>query len=302
MIVTIARWTQKNLRKLAADTNAAQLLTVPYSHYCEFARWTLEANGVAYDEHGYPPGGHVLPALSLRLGGNEKHLSNSSKVQAVGKPPRRTHATAVPAVVMPTGNVFADSWQAAEALFPPEKIRHTEGLKEFLDQRIGILTRQFVYISLFRPDNDNVWDGLCYEDGGFVFKIFWRLGLKGWLTSQMQNTFQTNNEIENKKCLDGLLDAFEHIDRRWLEGIGEGEYLGGTEPCMEDYAMASLCAPVILPRWYCGGQYAHFFDKLMEQDSEFSSIVHRLRDTKCGKHSMNMYNMHRSRSGLRALL
>jgi hypothetical protein len=244
----------------------------------------------------------VLPALALRLGGSEKHLSNSSKVQAIGKPPRKIHATAVPAVVMPTGNVYTDSWQAAEALFPPEKIKHIEGLKEFFDHRVAVLARQFVYIALLCPQNDNVWDGLCYDDGGWVFKTIWRLGGKAWLTSRMQDTFQTSNEVEKGNCVEGLLDAFGHVDKTWLSGIGEGEYLGGTEPCMEDYALASLSAPVILPDLYCGGQYAHFFNKLMEQDNEFSSMVHRLRDTKCGKLTLKMYGAHRSRLGLRALL
>ena len=59
-LVSIARWTQVDLKALAASTQRAQLLTIPYSHYCELARWSLEVAGIDYDEHGYSPGAHVV--------------------------------------------------------------------------------------------------------------------------------------------------------------------------------------------------------------------------------------------------
>jgi len=37
----------------------ARLLTLPFSHYCEKARWALDATGVAYHEDAYMPGAHA---------------------------------------------------------------------------------------------------------------------------------------------------------------------------------------------------------------------------------------------------
>ena len=62
-----------------------QLLTIPYSHYCEFGRWSLDANKIPYDHHGYAPGGHVLPTLNLRICGETKYFASSSRVTKVSK-------------------------------------------------------------------------------------------------------------------------------------------------------------------------------------------------------------------------
>ena len=47
----------------------AQLLTIPYSHYVEFARWSLQLGGKKFEETKYMPGQHILPMLALRWTG-----------------------------------------------------------------------------------------------------------------------------------------------------------------------------------------------------------------------------------------
>ena len=47
---------------------AARLVTIPFSHYCEKARWALEACGVEYREEGHLPLFHVMP-VKLAGGG-----------------------------------------------------------------------------------------------------------------------------------------------------------------------------------------------------------------------------------------
>lgn len=294
MIVNFARCTQKNLRNTAVETGTAQLLTIPYSHYCEFARWTLVANNVPFKEHGYSPGAHVLPALALRLGGSEKYLAESSKLKPVGQKAKRIHPTAVPAVILPTGMVLPDSWKVAETIFSPDRVKNIDGLKHFLDYHLGSLTRQFVYIALLAPQNSNVWTKLCCQDAGCLYNVLWHLGLGWWLTKRMRNTFQTDNEVEKGKCAKELLEAFDAIDERWLADLEDEEYLGGTTPCMEDYALASMCAPVLFPPLYCDGLYNQHFDKLLDQDKTLSAMVDTLRKTKSGKHTLRMYSIHRN--------
>jgi hypothetical protein len=41
LIVTLANWTQRDLRRKARSDDRVQLLTIPYSHYVDAARWAL---------------------------------------------------------------------------------------------------------------------------------------------------------------------------------------------------------------------------------------------------------------------
>ena len=65
-ILRLARLTQPDYKALAKARGRAQLLTIPYSHYCEFGKWALQASGAAFDEQAFGPGGNVLPLLRLR--------------------------------------------------------------------------------------------------------------------------------------------------------------------------------------------------------------------------------------------
>ena len=84
-LLRLARLTQPDFKALARSRGRAQLLTIPYSHFCEFGAWSLEAAKVPFDELAYGPGGNVLPLMRLRLGDGEKHVASTS---AVAKPSR----------------------------------------------------------------------------------------------------------------------------------------------------------------------------------------------------------------------
>jgi len=51
---------------------SARLITIPFSHYCEKARWALELCGIAYEEDGHLPVFHY--AATLRAGAKRRHL------------------------------------------------------------------------------------------------------------------------------------------------------------------------------------------------------------------------------------
>ncbi len=44
---------------------APRLITIPFSHFCEKARWSLDVAGVAYREEGHVPGLHRRAIRSL---------------------------------------------------------------------------------------------------------------------------------------------------------------------------------------------------------------------------------------------
>lgn len=109
--------------KQAKQTGKAQLLTIPYSHYVELARWSWLLTNKSVEESWYMPGQHILPMLSLRVAGTKQHLSSTSFVTKSGRDPntisqqraKQARSTAVPALVLPNGEVLTDSWMIANA-------------------------------------------------------------------------------------------------------------------------------------------------------------------------------------------
>ena len=315
-LVSIARWTQVDLKALAASTQRAQLLTIPYSHYCELARWSLEVAGIDYDEHGYSPGAHVLQTLALRVGDargrSHWHLSKSSSVQKADKPPaaqkpfarkRRPNSTAVPALCLPDGaTVLPDSWAVAEHCFSDAE--WPEGLKQCLDEELGVLARQLAYVAAFRPANLAVWDGLCLDSAGCLFGTLYQLGGGGALRQSMIKLFRADDEAATMDALRRLRATVAKIDTTWLSSAayaGEGGRVGGTgwavgggsRPGMADYAMAALAAVLVLPEQYCAGRYTHYFDQLISQDAAFRAQVQEFRATALGRHCLKMYAEYR---------
>ena len=290
-LVALARWTQRDLIKLAKAENQPQLLTIPYSHYCELAAWSLDRAAKPYREHGYAPGEHVLPSLALRVAGAAKHLSSTSRVDAmprtaaeVGEPrPRpRSNATAVPALVMPDGAVLADSWAIAEAVQGPVD----PALKALLDEDLGPLSRQWIYEKLFREANANVWDDLAGVGRGPLFGAAWSV-MSPRLTESMRRLFRTHSDEAMKVCDDRLAETLDRANG-FLEKSG-GEFLGGDAPSIEDVAMATLAAPLVLPANFARGKYASPFEQLLAQDAEMQAQVEAYRATPVGAHALKVY-------------
>ena len=97
--------------ELAARTARPRLQTIAFSHYCELARWALDARGIDYDEVSHLPGfGFRVAALR-----GDAHLATSSfPGEAQGMPAAKRRRTGVPALAMPDGAVLRDSWEIAD--------------------------------------------------------------------------------------------------------------------------------------------------------------------------------------------
>ena len=50
-------------RGLATNVAPATLVTIPFSHYSELARWTLDATKTPYTERASMPGFHILDVM-----------------------------------------------------------------------------------------------------------------------------------------------------------------------------------------------------------------------------------------------
>ena len=321
IILMLARCTQPNLIKTAISKEKTQLLTIPYSHYCEFGRWSLDANKIPYDHHGYAPGGHVLPTLNLRICGETKYFASSSRVTKVSKDtnidnnntedekkkllnkdtkkPSKPNPTSVPACVLPDGSVLPDSWSIARAFFKPPSYskqmkKDQEKLVKILDFQLGPQVRQMFYAVIFKASNYNLWNKLCTDNSGFIFRTLWNIGFGNLLTKRMIKLFQSDNKYQVDLCKDKCYECCERISKEFLPDDENLYLFGKDKPGMEDYALASLASGLVCPDLYCNGDYSNFFDSLLEQDKEYYAFVMKYRKHRVGKFCMMMYEKHRA--------
>jgi hypothetical protein len=312
MILLIAQWTQPNFFARAKDTGKAQFLTISYSHYAEFARWCLFlGKKVPFEESSYAPGQHVLPVLNFRVNGPAKVISTSSatadlnRTAAAPAPaadekspintltPEETkkRATAVPALVLPDGRTFADSWSIAnEASGLPPLL--DQKLVHLYDQSLGPDSRQLIYVYLLKNSNSNIWHSMLTDPsfGRTWSFLYWFVG--GGLRNMLMKSFQAADMQAFADCKQRLIATFELIAATRLRGRST-KFINGESMSVEDVALCALAAPVVIPPQYCGGVYAKYFDQALEQDSEFRSEVAYFRNTDVGRYVLSCYAEHR---------
>ena len=183
MGLSLVKLTQTDFVRKAKSSNKAQLLVIPYSHFCELAIWSLQIAEIDCEIHGYAPGQHLLPVLALRKGGSSQHLASSSHVQPVQKESSSVSAkeegggaTSVPVLVMPDGRVLTDSWEIVkECRMSPIDA----SIQSSFDTELGPLTRQLAYSYLLKPANANVWKGLCTDGYSATWRCVWGFGFGG---------------------------------------------------------------------------------------------------------------------------
>ena len=298
-MLAFARWTQPDFVGRARQTGVAELLTIPYSHYCEMAMWSMQLAGRPLVERAYMPGQHVLALLSLRVGGTTKHLSSSSFVTKSGgkscaEQARRTQnkkrSTAVPALCLPDGRVLRDSWEivAESGLLPI-----TEERKQVLDAELGPRARHFAYGIMLQARHRAVWDAMLTDGAGWLWCVVYWLG-GNYLWRMMRELFAVGDSAlgqANDQALKKLFDALRDQQLRGaVRGFGgSNRFLHGDELSAEDVALASLAGPVLLPGSYCEARFAKFFDAALNSDEEARRRVEQFRQHDVGVYVTGVY-------------
>ena len=204
---------------------------------------------------------------------------------------KRSRATSVPVMVLPDGQILPDSWKIAEASgLPPIP---DETFKKLLDDELGPLTRQFVYIYFLkdRPPNRAAWNSLATNGFGSIWWILWNAFFGRVVTKMMIQIFQPANEAANKECLDKLRDVFAIISEQIKSK--KTKYLYGDELGLADLAVAALASPVVMPDEFSRGKYNTLFNRLIDCEPEFKLRIDEFRATPAGQYVMLMYKNHR---------
>mmetsp|Transcript_49889 Transcript_49889/g.124502 ORF Transcript_49889/g.124502 Transcript_49889/m.124502 type:complete len:320 (-) Transcript_49889:302-1261(-) len=298
MIVNVAKWTQPDYVKKAKQSNKLQMISISYSHYCEFARFALLAAKVDFEELQCIPGQHILPTLALRFSGETPAVSESAAMHKVGKEgeskakaEKAARATATPVAVSAEGAIYTDSWDIAgvSGLAPCD-----EALKKILDECVGVDARHVAYYYLLQERNHSYFHEMGGVNDSWEWRSLWSIGLKYNITSMLGETFQVKDEAAKDAASARLKEACQRIEDGFLRKVGKGRYLSGTDaPGLGDIALAALLAPIVLPDGNYGGKFKGILDKVYEADEGLREMVECFRQTAAGAHCLMVYEKHR---------
>lgn len=244
-----------------------ELITIPFSHFCEKARWALDWCGVPYVERACLPGLHLVH--TRRIGG-------------------RT----VPALIRGDGSALVDSTDIlrwADALAPADrKLLPTEmaaraqadAFEDELDETLGPATRLWAYAhglrnrpmlrAMVAPSFPRLRDRAMLA---LLLPVVGRL-----IEKQYGATMEAADRAEGV-----ILDGFERASAR----LEERPYLSGDRFGASDLTFAVLGGVMVLPRE----------NRHMRHDVELTrpmqAFVDRLRATRAGQHAAKCYREHR---------
>ena len=243
----------------------AKLVTIPFSHYCEKARWALERCGVPYEEDGHLPLFHYL--ANRRAGASrtvpvlvegDRLITDSTDIVAWADARR-------PGTLIPTGD------KRAEAL----------ALEDELDQQLGPAARRWGYYHLLpRKDLDHVltrgvprWEAIALKATRPIAVALLKRGLK----IDAPGAERSRQKIE---------EMFAKVAARLADGH---RYLMGERFTVADLTFASLASPVLLPR-------EHPFGLPPPEDfpAEARDQILAWRDSVAGRFGLRLYAEHRS--------
>lgn len=244
---------------------ATRLLTIPFSHYCEKARWALDRCDLPYREEGHLPMFHWVPAR--RAGGG------------------RT----VPIIIDGT-TVIGDSsdiiaWaddKRPGALFPGSPVERADALalEDDFDTHLGPAIRRWAYFHLL-PRKDLVhglakqvprWEQLALR----ALRPLAVAAIKRSLEIDADGAERSRVKIE---------DTFGRLNQHLADGR---KYLIGDRFSVADLTFAALAAPVLLPDGHPAA---------LPAVSEFPDLartqITAWRESTAGQFGLRMYRDHR---------
>ena len=247
----------------------ARLITIPFSHYCEKARWALELAGVAYEEEGHLPIFHYT--ATLRAGA------------------KRT----VPALIVPspTGKqvipdstpiiAYADE-QRPGCLYPTTTEQREEALalEDAFDRHLGPATRRWSYFHLVdRKDLDHVllqgvprWEAISLRATRPAAIAYLKRSLKIDAGGAERSLAKIDEAFANAGAL-----------------LGDGRrYFLGDRFTVADLTFAALAAPVLLPP-----QYGASLPPYEAFSSDAKQRIDTWRRSAPGQFALRIYDEHR---------
>lgn len=244
----------------------ARLITIPFSHYCEKARWTLDSTGIAYREEAHPP---VVHLRATRAVGGESV-------------PVLVHGTAV---VRDSTEIalYVDTLATEERrLLPadPERRARVLAIEDELDETLGIDARLLVY-----------WH---YLGNGKTARAFVTrmMGLRSGLAARVVATafraliFRKYkvSEPAARRAETRVRETFARLER----ALTETPYLVGDRFTLADLTLAALASPLLLPP-----EHPILGRVQGTAPAALAALRDELTGTFAGRHALRVYHDHR---------
>jgi len=235
-------------------TRGARLITIPFSHYCEKARWALEHEGVPFREEPHIPMFAWLPAL--RAGG------------------RRT----VPVLVTEDGRRLTDSHDivrfAAPSLYPDDIASEVEALEATFDRRVGPAVRRIAYGRAMR--DRVVMEELFTKDAPRWECAVSRKTLPMMITIMKRGLRIDDDGISRSEKTLATISA--DVEERLRDGR---RWLFGDRFTAADLTLAALMVPVVVP--------PRMEARYSSRTQDLDSLIERHRETPAGRFAMRAY-------------
>lgn len=244
------------------------LITIPFSHYCEKARWALDRASMRFVEEAHLPFFHIAPAL------------------------RASAQRTVPVLITPHGAIsdstrillWIDSMLPEERrLFPSDRKvgAEVERWESRFDDDLGPHTRRWGYSKLL-PERELAQSLLGKHVSEFEMR-----GLRAtWpvAVALMQRAMKINPRSA-ERSLAKVRSVFSDVS----EALSDGrEYLVGDRFTAADLTFAALSAPVLLP-----AGYAKWLGSRDEAPRSMHAVIDELRATPAGQYAMRVYERDR---------
>lgn len=253
-----------------------ELLTIPFSHYNERARWAMQHHGLVAHERRYLPMVHLRPVraavpLAQRLA--DKTGSGLS----------------TPVLVLDDGTVLNDStgivrWadetygSEERTLYPASHREEIVAFEQSLHDDVGRDTRFLAYWFLLH-------DGAAFAELVRHNVVFWQRALFAVgapaAKAGMRKRFKLTQPRYEK-----VRARIEAAVAELSETLGDREYFFGDRFTAADLTSATMLSPALLP---LPGYGAH----IPELSEPFKELRDRLAATRVGRHTHRMFERHR---------
>lgn len=253
-----------------------ELLTIPFSHYNERARWALQHHGVVAHERRY------LPMLHL------------AAVRRAVPPAQRNHdktgsALSTPVLCRDDGTLLVDSnsivrWvdeahgTEATTLYPAAHRDEIEALEASLHDDLGRDTRFLVY--WFLLDDRDAFGALVKHNVARWQRAVFAVGAP-LARAGMRKRFRLT-QARYEKARARLEATIADLDAR----LGGREYYYGDRFTAADLTSASMLSILLSP-------VPNFGAHLPTVGGPYGALREQLADTAVGRHTLRMFERHR---------
>ena len=244
---------------------ATRLITIPFSHYCEKARWALDRCDVPYEEDGHLPLFHYIPARFAGGGRTVPILVEGKTVIADS-----------------TGIVAWADDKRPTALYPANAADKTDALalEDDFDTHLGPAARRWAYFHML-PRND--LDHYVTKDVPRWEKLLLKISRPiaiGFLRGSLQVTPDGAERSRVK-----IEDTFARIAQHLADGR---RFLIGDQFSVADLTFAALAAPILLP-----SPHPTEFPPLSEYSDQARAQITKWRESPAGELGLRLYRDHR---------